>query len=906
MSNSPKPSTHQPINPMNSHLRSIFHRWQLAVQLLAIFLFSSSASALLMRENGPEPIIVQIKESLRLSDDLDTRLTELSSIRNQNSLHVVKWWAGPKFLVLLSFPSNFTEQQALTAIGRLEQLQAVEKIVPASAFNLHFHSGDFVREYGPNATVPDAARRGLDADRIGRPPPRIHSQASLDLIRHVPNRLIVRWKDEFIWKAASTGFAQVMEDFHRNAGCRLVNEIRFSPTKLLQVLEFDNPATLADKLRRYIESGLVVYARPDRIHKIMAVPDDPWYANSPGPQWSLPIIQAEQAWDMFPPPLTKGDPSVIIAVADSGANVIHPDFITNLWSGQDNGDPHNFVAIPHTTNVDDDFFPEYHGSGVASIIGARGNNTTDMAGIAWDTSLMILKVVGSQGEGNDSAIAEAINYAAKHGASAINLSLGIYDAVCTPNGKGGGFTCTEGEYDGPLSDALHAARDNNMVVVSAAGNGASVVLQDGTHPVDNDMDINRISPASIPTDNNISVLATNRYDHRASYSSYGKYRVDLAAPGGEVGDKIPGLKQAFSNPPAAVDRNLIYGTSAAAPHVAGALALIKSLYPWENYLGIRDRVLMGTDPIPGATPGVEGKCRTNGRLNLYKALQTRSMFRNLSTRARVVDNGDKVIIGGFVIGGSANSIPLKVCIRGLGPSLPLSEVLGNPRIELYQQSTMIDYNNDWQQDSSATELQSLGLAPSNTHEAAMIRYLSPGAYTVIVRDEGTAFGIGLFEIYALDSNEQSRFRNLSTRCFVGTGDNVAIAGTIIGNQSPPQPNDPPRPDRRVLIFGKGPSLGSFGGDRPSTYLSNPQIQVGNTSLYNDDWKRIDDDSSGGCTAENTDLCQTLQEKLDDAHFSPLSTLESALWPTFTPGLYTVILSGQNQTTGIGLIEFYEY
>ena len=119
---------------------------------------------------------------------------------------------------------------------------------------------------------------------------------------------------------------------------------------------------------------------------------------------------------------------------------------------------------------------------------------------------------------------------------------------------------------------------------------------------------------------------------------------------------------------------------------------------------------------------------------------------------------------------------------------------------------------------------------------------------------------------------------------MGTGDEVAIAGTIIGNTSA----DPslPRPDRRILMFGKGPSLAAFGLQGT---LGNPQIQIAGTSLSNDNWKRIDDDSGdgpGGCNAAATDACNALQEKLDEAHLSPTNVLESALWPTFTPGGYT--------------------
>ncbi len=160
------------------------------VALLALLplVLPISASALVMRENGPEPVIVQIKESLRLSDQLDARLNEFARLRQQNQLRVEKWWAGTKLLVMVSFPVNFTEQQALTAIGRLQQSPAVEKVVAASAQNLEFRSGDFVREYAATDSIPDVARRGFDAERIGQTLHRTPDDAFLRQRPHIPER----------------------------------------------------------------------------------------------------------------------------------------------------------------------------------------------------------------------------------------------------------------------------------------------------------------------------------------------------------------------------------------------------------------------------------------------------------------------------------------------------------------------------------------------------------------------------------------------------------------------------------------------------------------------------------------------------------------------------------------------
>ncbi len=529
---------------------------KLLVQILIpALLLPFTASALVMRTNGPEPVIVQIKDSLRTSDDLDNRLNELATARQQNGLGVVKWWAGRKFLVMLSFPTHFSEQQAMRVIGKLRQLAAVEKVVPVSGYNLEFKSGDFVRTYGPTDSIPDVARRGFDADRIGKRFP-VPDEGTLANQAHVPNRFLVRWKEELIWKAEQTGFSQQLANFHQNSGCRVTNEFRYSPTQLTQVVEFDDPVTLADKLKRYMDTGWAVYVDPDYVVQMRNAPNDPAYAGYPGPQWSLANISAPQAWD-----LTTGDPSVILAVGDTGANVHtdstgHPDFSSNLWWGQN--DPstgqHNFIY--GGTNVDDDDSVNntFHGSNVASIIGAQGNNGTAMTGVAWDTSLMILKVLpASGGTSSFSGIESAIYYAWQHGATAINLSLGTYGPYyydCYYDNETRRWQCpTEEPYERTLVDALRQARakdpaynSTGMVVVCAAGNEAYN---------DDDEIANPDNPAGIPTANNISVMASDRYDNRATfsngvaYSNYGRGTVDLAAPGGRDNDKINRAQAGF-------------------------------------------------------------------------------------------------------------------------------------------------------------------------------------------------------------------------------------------------------------------------------------------------------------------------------------------------------------------------
>ena len=865
---------------MNSSMKSyvafsILRRWSFALPLLAIFLISSSVSALLMRSNGPEPIIVQVKESLRLSDDLDNRLSQLEAMLSQNGLNVSKWCAGHKLLVMLSFPSNFTEQQAVTVIERLQQLPAVEKVVAASAFNLEFNPADFARQYVSNQTMPEAARRGLDRDEWLRP---AMTQAKIDeavSASHVPNQIIVRWKSRHAWRASAAGFLQNIADFHASAGAHVLREMRPSPTDLIQVVEFDGPgSSLAGKLRRYADCPWVDYAQPNYIYSSSSVsPNDPFYTD-PG-QPNLPQIQAPSAWG-----ITQGDHNFVVAVSDSGANVAHPDVSPNLSSGA-----RNFVTNPESSDVSDDFYPYYHGSNVAGIVGAKGNNGLFMTGVAWNVQLLILKVLDQNGGGSSERFVRGIDYAYSSNlghppAIAINCSWGLNPPSSS--------------LDPGLVDAVKRARTNNMVVVAAAGNMG----------INSDDPDKLVSPASIPKDNVIAVGAVKVDDTKTNYSNYGIYRVELGAPGGEdpAGLNILGIIGLTQDPNSNPAYTQLSGTSMAAPHVTGAIQLVKSKYPWEDYAGLRDRVIMGTDDV-GA---LLDKFRTGGRLNLYKALLKRTLIRNFSTRAKV-ESGDRIIIGGFSIGGPAGTT-LKVAIRGLGPSLPPLGVprLNDPKLQLNSSTGKTLFSNDnWGNlpPDQIADLQAFGLTPADIREAAMVRELAPGSYTVFLQSQDGQQGVALFEIWELSGNtsEQTRLRGISTRCPVGVGDEVASAGTIVGD-----PNGSPNvPKRRLLMRGRGPSLAAFG---VPGVLADPKIELhGSTGaliVSNDQWRDVDG------PAPSTGL----EDKLIDAGLAPTCLSsgtnncenESVLWPTLVRGTYTTILQGANNGTGIGLIEFFEY
>jgi hypothetical protein len=250
-----------------------------------------------------------------------------------------------------------------------------------------------------------------------------------------------------------------------------------------------------------------------------------------------------------------------------------------------------------------------------------------------------------------------------------------------------------------------------------------------------------------------------------------------------------------------------------------------------------------------------------------------------------VDTGDNAGIGGFIITGS---VPKHVIIRGIGPSLTKfgidpSQVLADPTLEVHGPGAFGTItNNNWR-DTQQAQIKADGLSPTNDLESAIDATLPPGAYTAIVRgNTGTPpAGIALFEVYDLDTAATSQLANLSTRAFVGTGSNVVIAGFVLGNNNG---------DDRVVVRGLGPSLSSFG---VSNTLPDPALELrdqnGVLLISNNDWQ---DDA-------------TQAADITAAGLAPSNTKESAIAATLPPGLYTALLSGLNNTTGVGLVEVYD-
>jgi K319-like protein len=254
----------------------------------------------------------------------------------------------------------------------------------------------------------------------------------------------------------------------------------------------------------------------------------------------------------------------------------------------------------------------------------------------------------------------------------------------------------------------------------------------------------------------------------------------------------------------------------------------------------------------------------------------RNALANLSTRVQI-GTGSSVAIAGFIVTGNAAK---QIVIRGLGPSLGAVGVQGalsDPVLELYDASgAQVGTNNDWQQ-GQAQALRDANLAPPYDFESALVATLTPGAYTAILRGNGNATGIGLVEVYDLQTSPASKLGNMSTRGLAGSGQNVMIGGTIVTG-----------PDSaRVLFRALGPSLGAAG---VTNAVADPQLD-----LF---------DSNGARISTNDNWRDSQQTAIAGAGLAPANDFESAIVADLAPGNYTVVVISVTGATGIALVEAY--
>ncbi|MBA3962947.1 MAG: CRTAC1 family protein [Chthoniobacterales bacterium] len=270
-------------------------------------------------------------------------------------------------------------------------------------------------------------------------------------------------------------------------------------------------------------------------------------------------------------------------------------------------------------------------------------------------------------------------------------------------------------------------------------------------------------------------------------------------------------------------------------------------------------------------------------------------LRNISTRVDV-QSGNNVAIAGFIVtGGTADK---KTLIRVRGPSLtenglPASELLADPMLELHLPDGTVVSNNNWKARQEAAILQT-GYAPTNDLESAIYATLPPldpsvpgsGVYTAVVTSHDGGTGIALVEVYDVDTEgaSLSQLANISTRGFVGTGDNVLIGGFIVGTESSDAP---------VLMRALGPSLSDIDPNITDA-LQDPTLELrdanGTLITSNDNWKEC---GATGC-----------QDAIQNTGLAPTNDKEAAILRDLPAGIYTTIMQGAGSTSGVGLVEVY--
>jgi len=311
---------------------------------------------------------------------------------------------------------------------------------------------------------------------------------------------------EIIVKFKSGNYDIQSYNTHNIMGAKLIKKIGI---KGLERVKLPPGFSVPDAIQAYKAHPDVEYAEPNYIVRASAIiPNDARF----GEQWGLhntgqdingsagkagADINAPEAWDILQ--VT----SVIVAVIDSGIDSNHPDIASNLIAGYDFVENDN---IPNDLNG--------HGTHVAGIIGAVGNNAIGITGVSWSVKIMPLKVLDQNGEGTIADIIEAADYAVRNNARVINMSFSGQD-----------FS---------LSLYNSIASYPNVLFIAAAGNGGEDNLGDS-----NDNPLYSEYPASFDLPNIISVAASDQADNLTYFSNYGLTSVDVAAPGANILSTIP-------------------------------------------------------------------------------------------------------------------------------------------------------------------------------------------------------------------------------------------------------------------------------------------------------------------------------------------------------------------------------
>jgi len=383
---------------------------------------------------------------------------------------------------------------------------------------------------------------------------------------------------------------------------------RALPLGEVQLVRAEPGQPLADAEAELERSADVVYAEPNFIRQLRAVPNDPLFAHLYGLQntgqslaeafgtpdmdiFGTPDadIDAPEAWE-----LTTGSSQVVAAVVDSGVDIGHPDLSSSIWTNpgesggglESNGTDDDANGLVDDWRgwdwVTDDNLPgdeNSHGTHVSGTIAASGDDATGVTGVSQSSRVMALRVLDAEGSGTVADLISAYRYASEQGAQIVNASVG-----------GSSFSRAE-------LDAIEAAP--NTLFVVAAGNGGEDGVGDNEDAIPD-------YPCAYEAANVACVAASDENDDLAGFSNFSSTSVDLAAPGVRILSTVPGGGYSYFS-----------GTSMAAPHTAGVAALIWSLQPRASVAEVKAALLGGAE----ARGAFAGKTATGGRLNAERSLR---------------------------------------------------------------------------------------------------------------------------------------------------------------------------------------------------------------------------------------------------------------------------------------------
>ncbi len=385
-----------------------------------------------------------------------------------------------------------------------------------------------------------------------------------------------------------------------------IKKIKYiSKIENLAVVILEEPSLNIDELvEQFGHFEDVLFSSTDHKVELRNTPNDPLA----GEQWNMELIKATEAWDVTTGGKNYFGDDIVVAVIDSGFEYLHEDLIDNVWTNQaeipDDGidnDNNGYVDDYYGLNVQtgtDDLILDDHGTQVLGILGGRGNNSKGISGVNWNIKIMLIT-----GASFESEIVEAYAYA-KAQRIKYNETNGIEgDFVVATNSS---FGINKADADNFVFWCSEYDKMGEAGILSAVS----------TANINHDVDVVGDMPSTCPSPFVIAVTNVTSQDVISTGAAYGFNNIDLGAPGS--GTTSTNLNNSY---------DVFGGTSAACPHVAGAIALMYSIDceefatsyrsdPSGTAAIVRNSILDNVD----SNASLDGKTSTGGRLNIYNSI----------------------------------------------------------------------------------------------------------------------------------------------------------------------------------------------------------------------------------------------------------------------------------------------